>query len=183
MEIGDIVTTQNDDGTTKVEVIAQANTTDTLPNVGTVQLEEGEYNWIVTSGQGGVAKTSVRAVAEAAEAIRAHWRRTRDASLPETQKAIALVPGSVVETVNKIVLRYGSANVKEFYSADGEAILTYRDDERAGTGKIHIVPDRRRDTWVCVMHTVPGNVELGLPDMFVSTPMYDTTKDWWDPED
>jgi hypothetical protein len=183
MQIGDIVTTQNDDGTTKVEVIAQANTTDTLPNVGTVQLEEGEYNWIVTSGQGGVAKTSVRAVAEAAEAIRAHWRRTRDASLPETQKAIALVPGSVVETVNKIVLRYGSANVKEFYSADGEAILTYRDDERVGTGKIHIVPDRRRDTWVCVMHTGPGNVELGLPDMFVSTPMYDTTKDWWDPED
>lgn len=184
MQIGDVVTTpvEGEVDTVKVEVIAQANSTDTLPNYGTVALSEGDYYWSITSGQSGTARTSARGVAEAAQAIRDHWKRTREASKRESLKMTAMVPGSVVEAVNNIVVRYGRANVKEFYSVDGEAILAYRDEDRGGTGKIHIVPDRRRDTWVCVMHTTPGNVEPGLPDVFVSTPMYDTTKDWWDPE-
>jgi hypothetical protein len=185
MQIGDIVTTpvEGYDDTVKVEVIAQANTTDTLPNYGTVALEEGEYHWAIASGQSGVDKSSARAVTAAAQAIRDHWKRTREASKRESQKVIAVVPASVVEAVNNIVHHYGSANVKGFYSVDGEAILTYRDEDRGGTGKIHIVPDRRRDTWVCLMHTTPGHVEAGLPDVFVSSPMYDTSKDWWPSND
>lgn len=182
MKIGDIVTTPIGD-IVKVEVIAQANTTDTLPNYGAVQLEEGEYNWAVASGAAGVAKTSERAVIEAAEAIRVHWRETRKASQPESQKVIALVPGALVEAVNKMVDRYGADQVKAFYSVEGYVLVEYRDGETPGVGIVRFAIAHNGDTAVVATHLTPRYFEGGLPDRFNSNVMYDTTKDWWPTKD
>src|SRR5688572_11010891 len=181
MQIGDIVTTPVVGDVLKVEVIAQANTTDTLPNFGTVALEEGEYAWTVTSGESGTAQRRARAVTEAAQAIRDHWKRTREASKQVPQKAIAYVPASVVEAVNRVREHFGERFENEFYSPNGEAILHYRVDGITGKGTIHIIPNQASDTLVLIVHTVPGHVQAGVPEAFVSNPMYNTasTLDWW----
>lgn len=183
MRIGDIVTTPNVDGSTKVEVIAQANTTDTLPNYGTVTLDEGDYYWSVVSGQEGVASTAARAVTEAAHAIRVDWRETRKASQPESQKVIALVPGALVEAVNKMVDRYGADQVKAFYSVEGYVLVEYRDGETPGVGIVRFAIAHNGDTAVVATHLTPRYFEGGLPDRFNSNVMYDTTKDWWPTKD
>lgn len=161
----------------KVEIKDRTNPHGTIPNYGNVRpdsINEKGFYWHLASGENGTALTEQKAINAAARALRKHA-----AEKQRGQTAVAHVPASVVEAVNKIIEHYGATNIKEFYSADGEAMLTYRDDDRSGTGKIHIVPDRQKDTLVCILHTLPGST-LGLPDVFVAAPMYDVTKDdWW----
>lgn len=160
--------------TVKVEIRDPNIEHGTLPNYGNVKPDADRFIWHLASGENGTALTEQKAINAAARAIRAVAKRPRAG-----QTAVAHVAASVVEAVNKIIEYYGATNIKEFYSADGEAMLTYRDDDRSGTGKIHIVPDRQSDTLVCILHTLPGST-LGLPDVFVPAHMYDVTKDdWW----
>lgn len=181
----DVLTTRIGD-TVKVEIMDPNVPHGTIPNYGNVQpikpdhLPGSEYDdsfrWHLASGQSGTALTEQRAINAAARAIRAVAKRP----IPG-QMAVAHVPSSVVEAVNRVKDHFAERIENEFYSPSGEAILHYRVGGRTGKGTIHIVPNSASDTLVLIVHTVPGHVEAGVPEAFVSNPMYNTAsaEGWW----
>jgi hypothetical protein len=96
-----------------------------------------------------------------------------------SQKFITYTPDAVVEAVEKIVDYFGEENTKEFYAADGEAIVEYRESDGDGNGLIRVVA-AEKDHWVACAHIPPGHSEPGLPDRFNTTFMFNTNNDWWD---
>lgn len=181
----DVLTTRISD-TVKVEIKDPNNPHGTLPNYGNVQpvkpdhLPGSEYDdsfgWHLASGQSGTARTEQKAINAAARAIRKHAAETAP-----VQTAVAYVPAPIVEAVNRVKEHFGDRVTKEFYSADGEVVVHYRNTDRSGVGMIHLLSSNQGDSWVCALHTVPGNVEAGLPERFNSNVMYDTasTEPWW----
>jgi hypothetical protein len=95
-----------------------------------------------------------------------------------SQKFITYTPDAIVEAVNKIVDHYGQENTKEFYAADGEAIVEYRESDGDRHGLIRVVA-AENDHWVACAHIPSGHSEPGLPDRFNTTFMFNTTRDWW----
>lgn len=175
----DVLTTRISD-TVKVEIKDPSNPHGTLPNYGNViPMEAVGFYWSLMSGQSGSALTEQKAINAAARAIRKHAAQDHG-----VQTAVAHVPASVVEAVNRVREHFGERFENEFYSPNGEAILHYRVDGVTGKGAIHIIPNQASDTLVLIVHTVPGHVQAGVPEAFVSNPMYNTasTLDWWKPE-
>jgi hypothetical protein len=95
-----------------------------------------------------------------------------------SQKFITYTPDAIVEAVNKIVEHFGRENIKEFYAADGESIVEYRESDGDQHGLIRVVA-AENDHWVACAHIPPGHSEPGLPDRFNTTFMFNTTRDWW----
>lgn len=171
----DVLTTRIGD-TVKVEIMDPNVPHGTLPNYGNVKPDGDRFVWHLASGQNGTALTEQKAINAAARAIRAVAKRPHPG-----QMAVAHVPASVVEAVNRMREHFAERIENEFYSPNGEAILHYRTDGATGKGTIHILPNQASDTLVLIVHTVPGHVEAGIPEAFVSNPMYNTasTQDWW----
>lgn len=169
----DVFTTRIGD-TVKVEIKDPTNPHGTVPNYGNVRPSETGFYWHIASGQNGISDTERQAINSTARAIRKHAAQNR-----ATQIVVAHVPRAVVTAANKVVEHYGEKSTEVFYSAGGESIVEYRTEPGAGVGTVHIIPSRQGDDWVMVTHTKQGSIEPGLPGMFVTNVMYDTTKDWW----
>jgi hypothetical protein len=183
LSINDIVTSRVGNAL-KVEVIAQANTTTTLPNYGLVgaAVPGAGYAWSITSGQNGHTETEEQAVEAAAKAIREHWKRHGKKAGPGRTVEAPVVPTPVIEAVAKLMQHFGPDNVIPFYSHTGEAVVMYRQDERAGRGFAYLTSSGNGDEWIMAVHTDPALLQPGLPGRFNAHVMYDTRVDWYPTE-